>query len=328
MGASGYLPIVVVHGGAWNIPEKLLDGSEEGARRAATAGMESLRKSPNDALAAVEAAVKVLEDDPVFDAGTGSCLTADRSVEMDAILMDGSTLKTGAVAAVKNIRNPISLAKMVLDTSHCLLVGEGADKFAREMGVPEVAPEKLVSEDAVRDWERHDSYDRVVANHFMGHSHDTVGCAVLTRDGHFACGTSTGGITRKRVGRVGDSPLIGCGAYCEDGLGAASATGHGESIMKVSTPTMCDLRCWRLLKVVVMSMSVQLVLSRRALFNMENGKAPKEAASAALQEMKSKTGGEGGLIIIGPDGSVAHEFTTPHMPWAVCRGEEGITSGI
>lgn len=95
MGASGYLPIVVVHGGAWNIPEKLLDGSEEGARRAATAGMESLRKSPNDALAAVEAAVKVLEDDPVFDAGTGSCLTADRSVEMDAILMDGSTLKTG-----------------------------------------------------------------------------------------------------------------------------------------------------------------------------------------------------------------------------------------
>uniref|UniRef100_A0A7S2ZBJ6 Asparaginase n=1 Tax=Rhodosorus marinus TaxID=101924 RepID=A0A7S2ZBJ6_9RHOD len=303
MGASGYLPIVVVHGGAWNIPEKLLDGSEEGARRAATAGMESLRKSPNDALAAVEAAVKVLEDDPVFDAGTGSCLTADRSVEMDAILMDGSTLKTGAVAAVKNIRNPISLAKMVLDTSHCLLVGEGADKFAREMGVPEVAPEKLVSEDAVRDWERHDSYDRVVANHFMGHSHDTVGCAVLTRDGHFACGTSTGGITRKRVGRVGDSPLIGCGAYCEDGLGAASATGHGESIMK-------------------------LVLSRRALFNMENGKAPKEAASAALQEMKSKTGGEGGLIIIGPDGSVAHEFTTPHMPWAVCRGEEGITSGI
>ncbi|KAJ8902245.1 hypothetical protein NDN08_006652 [Rhodosorus marinus] len=303
MGASGYLPVVVVHGGAWNIPERLRAGSEEGARRAVAAGMESLRKSPNDALAAVEAAVKVLEDDPCFDAGTGSCLTADRSVEMDAILMDGSTLKTGAVAAVKNIRNPVSLARMVLDTSHCLLVGEGADKFAREMGVPEVDPEKLVSEDAVRDWEKHDSYESVIADHFMGHSHDTVGCVVLTRDGHFACGTSTGGITRKRVGRVGDSPLIGCGAYCEDGLGAASTTGHGESIMK-------------------------LVLSRRALFNMENGMAPKEAASAALREMKSKTGGEGGLIIIGPDGSVAHEFTTPHMPWAVSRGEEGITSGI
>ncbi|WAR18699.1 ASGL1-like protein [Mya arenaria] len=191
-------PVIIVHGGAWSIPDDIVGESRAGTKAAARAGYAVL-SSGGTAIDAIQAAVRVLEDDPCFDAGTGSVLTANGDVEMDAVIMDGRTLESGAVACVHNIKNPIELARNVMEkTDHCLLVGPGANLFAEEVGIKRVPTETLVSAKAVRELQfYHANYDCTVHDLFR------------------------------------QSPIIGAGGYADNDVGGISCTGHGESISKV-----------------------------------------------------------------------------------------------
>lgn len=242
-------------------------------------GWEVLQKGTS-ALEAVEMAVIELEDNPLFNAGTGSTLNVHGQVEMDAAIMDGRTLKAGAVATVSRIRNPIHLARKVLeDGRHVLLGGEGAHRFARQSGVPEYPPESLIVEDARRRWEK---------------QHGTVGCVALDQAGGIAVGTSTGGIFDKLPGRIGDSPLLGCGTYADDS-GGVSCTGNGEAIIRV-------------------------VMAKTTLDFMRAGSHPMDTAKKAVALLEEKTGGKGGLIIIDKNGRVGYARSTSEMPICVVSG--------
>jgi beta-aspartyl-peptidase (threonine type) len=189
-------------------------GAQDGCLRAAEAGAAVLAKG-GPALDAVEVAARMLEDDPRFNSGTGAVLNADGEVELDASLMDGEALRAGAVAVVKTVQNPITLARRVMDSSpHVLLVGEGADAFARSQGLPAIAPGSLVTE-----------YQRARWLEQRGAKHGTIGVAAVDQRGQVAAGTSTGGTGGKLKGRVGDSPLIGAGTVADSRWGAASSTG-------------------------------------------------------------------------------------------------------
>ena len=273
-------------------------------------------------------AVKCLEDDPAFDAGHGSVLNAIGEIEMDAIIVDGRNLKFGAVAAVQNISNPVSLARKVMEeTDHVMLVGKGANQFAVEVGIPEVNPMELVNSVAKQDWENFKKYKTVVRDHFnhpeqsppgesgpkqataaapvVGtHSHETVGTVAVDLKGNFAAATSTGGITLKRVGRVGDVPLVGSGAYCENSIGGVSCTGHGESIAKV-------------------------VLAKRAFSLIEfQGLSAQSALEQSLEYMWRCVGGKGGMIMISKNGDIAKSFTTARMSWASIDQKGILESGL
>lgn len=300
-------PRILIHGGAWAIPDHLAEASVDGVKTAAKVGYSVLEKENGTALDAVEAAICSLEDNPAFDAGTGAVLNLAGDVELDAIIMEGSELRTGSVACVQNIKNPVKLARLVMEkTDHVLLVGQGANIFAREMGVKEVPKTDLVTPEAVMYWERYSKYkvavDDLFNNKIELEGHDTVGAVAIDRRGNVACGTSTGGITGKRVGRVGDSPVIGSGGYCDNTIGAASTTGHGESIMKV-------------------------MLARHVLQNIETGLSTQAAAEKSLEYMKQRVGGAGGVIAINNKGEVGKHFTTERMPWATIS-EKSLEFGI
>jgi beta-aspartyl-peptidase (threonine type) len=282
---------IVVHGGAYAIPDDQLDAKFKGCRLAVETGHKIL-ESNGTALDAVEAAVKVLEDDNAFNAGHGSVLTLLGTIEMDAMIMDGATLNIGSVAAVKSISNPILLARKVMEkTNHTMLVGEGADAFARQQGFPQVSAEEMVSPESLSRWENHSKYNKVVENVFNKAEHDTVGAVARDKYGNIACATSTGGITHKMPGRVGDSPIIGCGGYCDNSIGGISTTGHGEAITRVT-------------------------LANRVL-NLSLSMPAADAVTEALRYMQTKTnGGKGGLIMITPSGDIVKGFTTERMAWA------------
>jgi len=301
--------VVIVHGGAWAIPDHLAESSRLGVKLAAEKAYAVLAAG-GSALDAVEAALVSMEDDPSFDAGRGSCLNADGLIEMDASVMDGATLKAGAVAGVKDIANPIRLARQVMErTDHVLLVGDGANRFAEEMGVATVDAASLVTAAAAAEWDTYKKYQTAVDTLFNNHiqvaplGHDTVGAVALDSRGSLAAATSTGGITGKRVGRVGDSPLIGSGTYCDNLVGGVSCTGHGESIIKVCLAKhMADL--------------------------MERGVDVEAAADESLERMRRRVGGAGGLIAIeAATGRPALRFTTERMAWAICR-RDSITWGL
>ncbi|KAK7902149.1 hypothetical protein WMY93_018918 [Mugilogobius chulae] len=256
--------VLVVHGGAWAIPDELAAASVSGVKAAACDGFSVLKKG-GSALDAVEAAVRSLEDNNVFNAGHGAVLNSEGEVELDAIIMDGKTLGSGAVSSVKNIANPVSLARAVMEkTDHVMLTSRGANLFA----------ESIVREDFNAKW-----------------AHDTVGAVAVDSDGNVACATSTGGIRNKMVGRVGDSPVIGCGGYADNFSGAVSCTGHGESILKVT-------------------------LARLVISYMEQGKSVEEASERALKYMGDRVHGAGGAIVVTPSGQWAATFTTERMAWA------------
>jgi beta-aspartyl-peptidase (threonine type) len=280
-------PAIVVHGGAGDLagPDPssgALDAARlEGVRRACVAG-QAILAGGGSALDAVEAAVRALEDDPLFNAGTGSTLTAAGDVECDASIMDGETLRCGAVAVVKDVRNPVSLARAVMErTEHVLLAGPGASAFARAAGVPVHDNALLVTARQRARWE--------AARHGAGASRTgTVGAAARDARGHLAAATSTGGMSMKLPGRVGDTPLVGCGTYADDALAAVSCTGHGERI-------------------------VQLTLARHAADLVGRGLSPAESARAAVGLLGSRVRGDGGLILVGPRGPVAFAHNTPAM---------------
>ena len=202
-------PAIVVHGGAWDVPDDAWDDHRRGVTRATDAGWDVLARG-GSALDAVEAAILLMEDDPTFDAGTGSVLNRDGRVEMDAALMDGRDLGVGAVACVNEVRNPIRLARAVLGTDHVLLVGEGAHRFARERGVPTCDPAELV----------------------LGEPPRQPLALAIDALGDIAAGGSTGGTPAKHPGRVGDTPVAGAGLFADNRCGAAACTGWGEGILR------------------------------------------------------------------------------------------------
>jgi beta-aspartyl-peptidase (threonine type) len=285
-------PNIIVHGGAWRIAEETHAAHVHGTRLAAEAGWAVLTKG-GSALDAVETAVSVMENDPTFDAGVGSVLNRAGEIEMDAIIMDGKTLQLGAVAAVQGITNPVKLARLVLrDTDHSLLVGEGARRFAEMKGMRLCAAAELtVPREIERFRQLQQTPDYQLSDGFTPttpHPKDTVGAVAIDAEGNLAAATSTGGASYKLPGRVGDSPLVGSGAYADNLTGAASATGHGESIMRV-------------------------VLAKLATDGIERGLTAQAAADHAVRSMFQRVNGYGGLILIDYRGEMAFAYNTPHM---------------
>ncbi|XP_008320037.1 isoaspartyl peptidase/L-asparaginase isoform X2 [Cynoglossus semilaevis] len=284
--------VIVVHGGAWAIPNNLAQDSVNGVKAAAREGMSVLKRGGN-AVDAVEGAVRTLENNCVFNAGHGAALNTRGEVELDAIIMDGRTLASGAVSCVKNIANPVSLARAVMEkTVHVMLTGQGANMFAESIGMNTVPTEMLVTQNERKEWEKHKNYVTGVMEDFNSQwAHDTVGAVAVDSAGNVACATSTGGIRNKMVGRVGDSPIIGCGGYADNSSGAVSCTGHGESILKVT-------------------------LARLILSHIEQGKSVAEASRVSLKYMGDRVQGAGGAISVSPSGQWAATFTTERMAWA------------
>jgi beta-aspartyl-peptidase (threonine type) len=268
-----FTPAIIVHGGAGPIKDDSLPERLQGCKDAALAGWKILDQG-GSSLDAVEAAVMALEDNSLFNAGTGSTLNSLGQIEMDAAIMEGESLRAGAVAAVSGIKNPIKLARHIMeDGRHVMLAGNGALMFARQIGFAEVSSESLISERERNRWQN---------------AHGTVGCVAFDREGKLAVATSTGGIFNKLPGRVGDSPLLGCGTYANK-HGAVSCTGHGEAIMRI-------------------------LMARAALEYLQNSIEPFEAARRAVDDLERLTGSSGGLILIDSCGRLAYARNTTHMP--------------
>ena len=317
-------PALIVHGGAWDIPDEAVHACNTGCRRALAAGW-SILSHGGSALDAVEASIIVLEDDPVFDAGFGSHLNLDGRVECDAIVMNGGTLRSGAVASLQRVRNPIRLARAVLEhCSHMMLVAGGAERFANEHGIPLCDPEDLVS-DAEREAWRLCSRDKHAAAHHRGHEQGTVGAVALDSHGKLFAATSTGGTCCKLPGRVGDSPLIGCGCYADSSIGGVSCTGYGEAIMKiVMAKTAIDL-----LRACTASFCISDSSRDPSDQNSHSGAA--DAAMLAAREathlLAQRTHATGGLILLDAAGNHGFAFNTPRMAYGyVAPGGAFLTS--
>ena len=308
-------PSLIVHGGAWDIPDALVDACKEGCRRALAAGWSILTQG-GSALDAVTAAIVVLEDDPIFDAGYGSHLNLDGQVECDAIIMDGATLRAGSIAAVKRIRNPIRAARALLEHGpHMMLVAEGAERYAQSHGIALCDPRDLISPAEQAAWQickstGHQATHHIPASH---NSAGTVGAVALDSHGSLIAATSTGGTCCKLPGRVGDSPLIGCGCYADAEAGAASATGRGESIMKVLlTKHAVDL----LRAEPVGARHAVPVLSAASPAPSAESSPAMHAVQSALAHLTHKTTGTAGLILLDRHGTPAASYTTPRMAYA------------
>ncbi len=294
---------LIVHGGAGDIPHALQAGHLAGCSAAAEAGWAILARH-GSALDAVEAAIRVMEDDPVFNAGRGSHLNRDGEVEMDAGMMDGRTLMAGAVAAVKRVANPITLARRVLsDSEHVFLAASGAERFAEEVGLPLCTQTDLIVPRELRAWEERiaslppaappsagAARDEVPARTLSAPG-DTVGAIAIDACGNLAVGNSTGGTPFKYPGRVGDTPIIGCGLYADNTRGAAACTGWGEQIMKT-------------------------VLAKTAVDQIALSGSPVIAANVAIAFFRHRVNGSGGVICVSPEGQVGWAHSTPHMAYA------------
>jgi L-asparaginase / beta-aspartyl-peptidase len=299
-------PVLLIHGGAWAMPDDAVAAHEDGIAHALAAGYSLLEQGAS-AVDAVEAAVAVMEDDETFDAGRGSFLTQDGRVQMDALLMNGENLRTGGVACVERLRNPIRAARLVLDKSpHVYFVGTGAERFARQHGMALCDNMELV---IPREQERlykaqQDERAGLPDETFSGSldSHDTVGAVALDVHGNIAAGTSTGGTLNKAPGRVGDSSLIGCGCYADNLTAAVSLTGWGEPIMK-------------------------LVLGKWAVDRVAAGASPDKAAHDAIDYLFDRLGGHGGIILLDTKGRVGLAHNTPRMAWGL-RTPAGVEIGV
>jgi beta-aspartyl-peptidase (threonine type) len=306
-------PALIVHGGAWDIPDDEVDAHVQGCRAAVEAGWAVLARG-GSSLDAVEAAVRVMEDDPTYDAGVGSVLNHDGDVELDAAVMEGLTLRSGAVAAVRRVRNPIALARRVLESEAVLLAGEGAERFAARRGVPLCEPAELIVPRERARWEellRQESYrtpdafqrplgEVAGARGVVSGPTGTVGCVALDAQGALAAGTSTGGTALKLPGRVGDSPIVGAGLYADNQSAGGSSTGWGESIVKV-------------------------LLAKTAADLVAAGHHPAEAARRAIETLAARAHGLGGIILLDAAGRVGFAFNTPRMAYAYRAGGELVT---
>jgi beta-aspartyl-peptidase (threonine type) len=282
---------LVIHGGSGAmLPGRLSVEMDELGRAGLNAALdagESIHAAGGAALDAVEAAARVLEDDPCFNAGRGSVLAYDGHVELDAAIMDGRNRDAGAVAGLRSTRAPVSAARAVMEQSpHVLMSYEGADDFACEAGLEQVPNRWFVTP------ERRRQLDELLAKGSEAFDADikygTIGAVAVDAQGHVAAATSTGGLTAKRWGRIGDSPLIGAGTYADDRSAAVSATGLGEVFIRAAAAHELCAR-------------VRL-----------GGNGIQEALDGVLAEVK-ELGGNGGLIAVSPSGEAAWGFTTPGM---------------
>ena len=316
-------PSLIVHGGAWDIPDDAVDACKSGCRRALEAGWSILAQG-GSALDAIEASITVLEDDPVFDAGFGSHLNLDGRVECDAMVMNGATLRAGAVAAVHRIRNPVRLAREVLEhCPHMMLVGEGAERFAQTRGLSLCDPEELIAGSERRAWSQCKE-DEHAAEHHRGHEQGTVGAVAIDSRGALFAATSTGGTCCKLPGRVGDSPLIGCGCYADSEAGGVSATGYGEAIMKViMSKTAADLlRC-------------SIPGAQYAVPQFENKRHVQDAADHAIFAAREtialfakKTCATAGLILLDRHGHPGFAFNTPRMAYGYVAPDGSFVTAV
>jgi beta-aspartyl-peptidase (threonine type) len=268
---------LIVHGGAGAQAPDLRGAQGAGCSAAIAAGWRVL-SGGGSAIDAVCAAVRVLEDDPAFNAGVGSALTSAGTVEMDASVMDGARLTPGAVAVVRSIRNPVLAARALMeDGRHVMLAGPDADAFAASRGLETCRPEDLITTRQVDRWQK-------LGNAGAG----TVGAAALDLDGHVAAATSTGGLMGKLPGRVGDSAIIGAGTYADDWLGAVSATGNGEAILRIG-------------------------LARSVVDMLATGVAPDTAAGAGIVRLERRVAGRGGIVVIDRLGRTGWAHNTAQM---------------
>jgi beta-aspartyl-peptidase (threonine type) len=288
--------LLAVHGGAGAFaPQDDPARCREGCERAAAAAYALLQQGA-PALEAVVLAVQILEDDPVFNAGTGAALTLEGEVEADAMLMDGRDLRVGAVAVLRAFKNPILVARSVMEQSpHVLLTGRGATRFALDAGHRQVDPVSLIT-DHTRARLREDRTRGGPG------APGTVGAIALDAAGNIAVATSTGGVGGQYPGRVGDTPLPGCGAYASNGLGAAAATGGGEAMMRLCTTKAC---CDR----------------------MGTGESAQRAAEAVVAGL-DVVGGQGGVIAVSPRGELGMAYNTARMARAWVDGGGAVRSGF
>lgn len=297
--------VMVIHGGAGTILKSKMTPEKEAAyKKALTEALKAgyaVIQSGKTSLDAVEATIHVLEDSPLFNAGKGAVFTHDGHNEMDASIMEGNTLKAGAVAGVTTIRNPISAARAVMEKSeHVMMIGGGAELFAKEVGLDIVDPsyfytkerwdglQEALKEDSTKAVLDHNQKTGLKGTINIDNKFGTVGCVALDKKGNLAAGTSTGGMTNKKYGRVGDAPLIGAGTYCNNATAGISCTGWGEYyIRNVVAKTISDLMEYKGLSVAV--------------------------ASKTVLDKVGKMGGDGGLIALDKKGNVAMPFNTEGM---------------
>ena len=284
------------------MPDDMVDAHIRGVNNALAAGWRVLERG-GSALDAVEEAVVIMEDDETFDAGRGSFLNRDGRVQLDALIMEGATLRAGGVGCVEHLRNPIRAARKILSESpHVYFVGEGAEKFAAEHGIALCKNEDLI---IGREVERLRQYQAELAGRDARQdgndlfkpdpddltiSHDTVGAVALDGNGNIAAATSTGGTLNKAPGRLGDSSLIGCGCYADNESAAASTTGWGEPIMK-------------------------LVLAKWTADRIAAGNLPEWSAQEAMNYLKQRVNGHGGIIVLDREGHIGIAHNTPRMAW-------------
>lgn len=304
-GSNGGAWSVLVHGGAGDVATASVAAREAACQRAAAAA-GALLASGDTALNAVQRAVELLEDDPLFNAANGASLTSDGTIELDASIMEGRDLGAGAVCALAPFKNPIAIARAVLDArGHILYAGAGAERFALACGFARVTDADLTTPGARAAWERLRA-EEAAGGDASGHnwaggghegcSHGTVGAVARDAHGTVAAATSTGGLMYKRPGRVGDTPILGAGTYADDGAGACSNTGDGEAVLRVClAKTACE---W-----------------------MRQGMHPEDAARAAVQLLADRTEGVGGIILVDREGRIGLARTTASMLWAAMSAE-------
>ena len=319
---------IIVHGGAGTLTPERIAPTQEGCKEAALVGWQILTQG-GTALDAVEAAVRALEDNPLYNAGVGSCLTAEGNIEMDAGIMEGHSLQVGAVAGVELIKNPISLARKVLESPHVLLNGRGAREFARQHDIPFCTFKDLLTERQYQNWlkvraeqgidDQEPRYHRREIGRLAARipkerreqslqeppekKHGTVGAVAIDEQGRLAAATSTGGIHNKYPGRVGDSPLVGCGFYADDNA-AISCTGYGEDF-------------------------VRLMIAKRAADTVARGAAAHDAAEATIALLGAKASGTGGLILVDRHANVGFAWNSEHLVHAyITTGMQEPVAGV
>jgi beta-aspartyl-peptidase (threonine type) len=280
-------PVIAIHGGAGVLRSEKPAGKQRAAlRRALDAGYDILKQG-GSSLDAVAAAVVVMEDDPLFNAGRGSSFNADGEIEMDASIMEGATLRAGGVAAVRRIRNPVLAARAVMEsTPHVLLAGRSAERFARQQGLKLEVPEYF-----------HTARRRAALKRKLKNYHGTVGAVALDAHGNLAAATSTGGYTGKMPGRVGDSPIVGAGTYADNRACAVSGSGLGEAFIRAAVAHDIGARM------------------------RYGGRTLAQAAAAALASVAS-LGGDGGLIAVDRRGNIAMPFNSGGM-YRACVDRRG-----
>jgi beta-aspartyl-peptidase (threonine type) len=288
---------IAIHGGAGVITrEKMTPEMDQEFRTALNEALQTgknILSNGGTALDAVEMTIRIMEDNPLFNAGKGAVFTHDGKNELDAAIMDGSNLAAGAVAGVTDIKNPITAARCVMIKSeHVMLSGAGASQFAREQGLEIVSPSYFYTK------KRYDALQEALKREKMG----TVGCCALDNKGNLAAGTSTGGMTNKKYNRIGDSPVIGAGTYANNSTCAVSATGHGEFFIR-----------W------TVAHDISALMEYKGL-------PLKEASELVVNEKLVKAGGSGGVICVDKMGNVSLPFNSEGMfrGYATAHGEEGV----